>query len=419
LVLFGRPHSRAAPMIVIIDGGGFEALRQGLARAIGGVAIVALIAGAGACNSTTKATSSGKSFCGYDLAFFGALTGSSANLGINIEQGSQLAVNQFNATNGAGCITLEKFDSQGSPTVAPGQARKLVQNKKIIGIVGPAFSGESQVADPIFNDAGIPTITPSATNPPLATGGTVGGTPWKIFHRAVANDDAQGPADARFISEVLKPTRVFVADDQSTYGAGLATAVEGALPKGLVVGTDHTKGDGQQQDFGPTVTKVISSKATVFFYGGYYTNAGLIRKQLTAAGWTGTLMAGDGAYDPGLAKAAGNAAAAGTITSCPCAPTTSETTFFSAYKAAFPGQTAGAYSDVAYDAANMFLKGIAAGNTTVGALNTYIGAIDYKGVANEYKFTANGELDPTLIKIWEYKFDANGVPQALQAAPTS
>jgi branched-chain amino acid transport system substrate-binding protein len=408
-------------MIVFIDGGGFEALRQGLARAIGGVALVALVASAAACNSTSKANNSGKSFCGHDIAFFGALTGSSANLGINIEQGSQLAVNQFNAKNGAGCITLDKFDSQGDPTVAPGVARQLVQNKKIIAVVGPAFSGESQVADPIFNSSGIPMITPSATNPTLSTGGTATGTSWPTFHRAVANDNAQGPADARFIAEVLKPTKVFIADDQSDYGAGLASAVKAALPAGMVVASDHTQGDGKQQDFSSTVTKVVGSGATVFFYGGYYTNAGLIRKQLTAAGWTGTLVAGDGAYDPGLAKAAGNAAATGTITSCPCAPTTdaSEATFFNAYKTAFNGQSAGAYSDVAYDAANMFLQGIAAGKTTVADLNTYISAIDYKGVANEYKFTSTGELDPSLIKIWEYKFDANGQPVAFQAAPTS
>jgi branched-chain amino acid transport system substrate-binding protein len=405
-------------MIAIIDGGGFEALRQGLARAIGGVAIVALIAGAAACNSTSKTTSSGKSYCGHDIAFFGALTGSSANLGINIEQGAKLAVQQFNAANGAGCVTLATFDSQGDPTVAPGVARQLVANKKVIGIVGPAFSGESQVADPIFEQAGLPTITPSATNPALSTGGTAGGTPWKIFHRAVANDNAQGPADAHFIAEVLKPTKVFIADDQSDYGAGLATAVKGALPAGMVVGTDHTQGDGKQQDFSSTVTKIVGSGATVFFYGGYYTNAGLLRKQLTAKGWTGTMVAGDGAYDPGLAAAAGNAAAAGTITSCPCAPTANETTFFNAYHTAF-NQNAGAYSDVAYDAANMFLQGIKAGHTDPSSLNTYINGIDYKGVANEYKFTSTGELDPSLIKIWEYKFNDSGQPVGLQPAPTS
>src|SRR5690348_2537590 len=78
-------------------GGGVPTLRQVLARAIGGVAIIGLVAGAAACNkSSSSDTAGGNSKCGYELAFFGALTGSSANLGVNIEQGFELAVDQYN-----------------------------------------------------------------------------------------------------------------------------------------------------------------------------------------------------------------------------------------------------------------------------------------------------------------------------------
>ena len=66
----------------------------------------------------------------------------------------------------------------------------------------------------------------------------------------------------------------------------------------------------------------------------------------------------------------------------------------------------------------MFLQGIAAGNTTTDKLNTYLGSIDYKGVANEYKFTSAGELDPSLIKVWAFKVD-NGAVVPDQQAPTS
>ena len=119
-------------------------MRQVLARAIGGVAVLGLIAGAAACNSKSSSSGASGSGCGYHLAYFGALTGSSANLGVNIEHGFELAVDQYNDKHGAGCITPDKFDSQGDPSVAPGVARSLVSNKKIIGIVGPPFSGESQ-----------------------------------------------------------------------------------------------------------------------------------------------------------------------------------------------------------------------------------------------------------------------------------
>ena len=388
-------------------------MRQGLVRVLGGAAILALLAGAAACNSNNKSTTgSSNKNCGYKIAYFGALTGSSANLGVNIEQGAELAVDQYNDKNGANCITIQKFDSQGSPDVAPGLARSLVTDKKIIGVVGPPFSGESEAADPIFNDAGIPLITPSATRPSLSTHG------WKVFHRAVANDDAQGPAAAAYIQNVLKATKVFVADDQSAYGAGLADVVKSKLGS-AVVDTDKTAADGKQTDFSATVQKIVASGATAFFYGGYYQNAGLLRKQLTAAGWKGVQVGGDGVNDPGFAKAAGNDAAAGSVVTCPCAPASKASgTFVSDYKTKW-NTDAGTYSDVAFDAMNIFLKGIDAGNTTPDKMNTYINSVNYSGVANTYKFTSTGELDSSLIKVWAFKFDASGAVVPDQEAPKS
>ncbi len=387
-------------------------MRQGLVRALGGVAILAVIAGSAACNSTSKSSSSSGGKCGYELAFFGALTGSAANLGVNIEHGAELAVDQYNDKNGANCIKLDKADSQGSEQVAPGVARNLVTKKKLLGIIGPAFSGESAAADPIFDQAGIPMITPSATNPTLSTKG------WKTFHRAVANDQNQGPAVANYIKDVLKAQKVFVADDQSAYGAGLADQVKAKLGS-LVVGSDKTGGDGQQTDFSSVVQKIVASGATAFFYGGYYTNAGVLRKQLTQAGWKGVQLGGDGVNDPGYAEAAGNAAAAGSIVTLPAQPAAKAAgDFVSQYKAKWNVEP-GTYSDTAYDAANMFLKGIDAGNTTTSKMNTFLSTINYEGVGNTYKFTSTGELDPSQLKIWAFKVDANGVPQPDQQVPTT
>lgn len=380
-------------------------------RVIGSAAVAALLAGgAAACNrGTTTGSSEGKN-CGYAIAFFGALTGSAANLGINIEQGAELAGDQYNDKNGAGCITIKKYDSQGSPDVAPGLARKLVTDQKILGIVGPAYSGESEAADPIFNDAGIPLITPSATRTSLSTHG------WKVFHRAVANDDAQGPAAAAYMKNVLKAPKVFVADDQSAYGAGLADIVKQMLG-GTVAGSDKTAADGKQTDFSATVQKIVSSGATAFFYGGYYQNAGLLRKQLSGANWKGVMVAGDGVNDPGFAKAAGNNAAAGTVVTCPCAPASKAGGSFVPDYTAKWNVAPGTYSDVAFDATNIFLQGIDAGNTTPEKMLDYLNGVNYSGVANTYKFTTTGELDSTLIKVWAFKFDSNGMAQPDQEAP--
>ena len=376
-------------------------MRQVLARAIGGLAVIGLIAGAAACNSDGGSDDTASGNCGYKLAFFGALTGSSANLGVNIEQGFELAINQYNEKKGSTCIEVAKFDSQGEPGVAPGVARNLVADKKILGIVGPPFSGESEAADPIFEAAGIATVTPSATRVSLSANG------WKVFHRAVANDDAQGPAAGNYIKNVMKAEKVFVANDQSAYGAGLSEVVEKTLGT-AVVAKDKTEADGKQTDFSALVQKVQSSGATALFYGGYYTNAGIIRKQLTAAGWKGTLLGGDGMKDPGLSKASGTAAAVGTVVTCPCSPPEAAGgTFVNDYKAKW-NVAAGTYSDVAFDAANIFLQGIDAGNNTTEKLNTYLSTVNYKGIANTYKFTDKGELDPSLIKVWAFKFDQSG-----------
>jgi branched-chain amino acid transport system substrate-binding protein len=375
--------------------------------------VLAVIAGSAACNSTSKTTSSGGSKnCGFDLAFAGALTGSSANLGVNIEHGAELAVDQYNDKNGANCITFKKYDTQGDPAVAPGEARQAVADTKLVGVVGLPFSGESEAADPIFDSAGIPLISPSATRTTLSTHG------WKVFHRAVANDSNQGPAAANYIKNVLKSQKVFVADDQSAYGAGLSDIVKQTLGP-LVVGTDKTAADGKQTDFSATVQRIISSGATAFFYGGYYQNAGLLRKQLTQAKWTGVQIGGDGVKDPGFAEAAGNEAAAGSIVTCPCEPTEqAKGSFVTDYKAKW-GADAGSYSDVAFDAANIFLKGIDAGNTTPEKMQTFLSTVVYTGVANTYKFTSTGDLDPAYIKVWAFKFDANGQVVADQEAPKS
>lgn len=380
-------------------------MRQGLVRVVGGMAMMALVAGAAACNSSgggnNGGSASGKN-CGYEIAFFGALTGSAANLGVNIEQGAELAVSQYNDKNGANCITIKKFDSEGDPAKAPGLARQLVTDKKILGIVGPAFSGESEAADPIFNDAGVPQITPSATRPSLSEKG------WKFWHRGVANDNSQGPAAALYIKNVLKAQKVFVIDDQSAYGAGLADQVKNTLGS-LVVSTDKVAADGKQTDFSASVTKVVSSGADALFYGGYYQNAGLLRKQLSAAGWKGTMVAGDGVNDPGFIKAAGNEAAEGTILTCPCAPASKAGgSFVSDYKAKW-NVDPGTYSDVAYDAANIFLQGISQGNTTPDKMNNYLSSVNYQGVANTYKFTDKGELDPQFVKVWAFKVSGGQV----------
>ncbi|MEH0974290.1 branched-chain amino acid ABC transporter substrate-binding protein [Micromonospora sp. CPCC 205546] len=378
-------------------------MRQKLARVIGGVAMVALVAGGTACSSSDDAASGGDA-CGNKIAFFGALTGPSAALGINENNGVKLAVDKYNKENADCKVELVPLDSQGSPDQAPGLAQKAIDDTKILGIVGPAYSGESEAAGPLFNEAGLVTITPSATRPSLSEQG------WKTFFRAVGNDFSQGPAAGNYIKNVLKADKVFVIDDQSAYGAGLADEVKKLLGP-AVVGSDKVQGEGKQTEFSAVVTKVKAANVNAVFYGGYYQEAGLIRKQLTAAGVTAPMIAGDGVNDAAYITSAGAAAAEGTILTCPCQPAAeARGTFVQEFKA-LNGTDPGTYSDTAYDAANILLAGIKAGKTTREGLLEFVKGYSGEGVAASYKFVEGGELDPAQVKVWAFKVkDGKVVP---------
>jgi branched-chain amino acid transport system substrate-binding protein len=369
---------------------------------LGGVAILALVTvGAAACKKDAG-TTTGSKVCDVKIGFFGALTGDAAGLGIHMRNGVKLAIEQYNKENADCKVVLAEYDSQGDPAKAPALATSAVGDAKVVGVVGPAFSGETEATLDTFKAAGLPLITPSATRPSLSD------KDWGVFHRGVGNDFAQGPAAGRYIKNVLKSEKVFVVDDQSAYGTGLADEVKKVLGA-AVVGTDKVQV--KQTDFAATVAKIRSSGATALFFGGYYTEAGLLLKQLKGAGWTGTMVAGDGVNDANFAKVAGTGPAEGTILTCPCAPATSaKGTFVTDYKALI-GQDPGTYADVSYDVAKIFLAGIKAGKTSRADMLAFIDSYDAAGPATgvKYKFEKNGELDPSQVLVWAFEVKAGAV----------
>ncbi|GAA0518735.1 branched chain amino acid ABC transporter substrate-binding protein [Paractinoplanes deccanensis] len=386
-------------------------MRQSLARAIGGVAMVGLLVGAAACASDDEggSGSTDAAACGSKIAFFGALTGGNAQLGINIRDGAKLAVDQYNKANADCKVELVEKDSAGDPAQASGLATSIVQDAKVLGVVGPAFSGESKVANPILSKEGVVIITPSATNPALAAQGD------KTFHRALGNDASQGPGLALYMKDVMKVQKAFVVDDASEYGKGLADQVKQTL--GSVV-TSSAVVKEQQTDFGALVTQINSSGADSIFWGGYYREAAPFLKQYRDAGGKAKFVAGDGVKDQAFVDGAGAANAEGAILTCPCVPPEKAGgTFAADYKAA-TGREAGTYSAEAFDAANILLQGIKAGNSTREKLETFVDGYTGQGVTTSFKFQENGEIDPSAVAIWAYKVQGGKIV-ADQEAPKS
>jgi branched-chain amino acid transport system substrate-binding protein len=314
----------------------------------------------------------------YALALQFPETGDAGGLGAPMLKGAQLAIDEFNAENPDMCVELIKFDTQGDPAQAPALAQSAIDNAKILGIMGPGFSGETKAAMPLYQEAGLAVLSGSATNPDLTNSG------WTNFHRILADDSVQGPAIGKFIVEELGSSAVFVIDDASDYGKGLADQVTAAVGAG-VVGTDTI--DPAGTDYSAAVTAAGASGADTVFFGGYYAEAVKLSTQMADAGVEAQLVFGDGVKDQaGYADAAGPAAE-GAIIACPCKDGPED--FLAAWDAAY-GEVPGTYGAEYYDVANVFLSIIKAGATTREAVLAGLEAYDAAGITKNIKFLENG-----------------------------
>ena len=138
-------------------------------------------------------------------------------MGINIKNGVQLAIDQHNAANPGCQVQLKTFDTEGDPQKATQIAPQIVDDAFTIGLIGPAFSGETKATGQVFDQAGLVAATASATNVTLSENG------WKTFFRGLANDGVQGPSVANYLKNNLGNKKVCVVDDSTDYGLGLAT----------------------------------------------------------------------------------------------------------------------------------------------------------------------------------------------------
>ena len=269
-------------------------MRQSLIKAavplVAGALVLASLSGAAFANARHQAAA----VPNFDLAYEGPLSGGNAQLGLNMAYAVQYAVNQANSGKSAFGklpfkLTYIAKDDQGSATLSPTDAQELSSNSSVIAAVGPAFSGATKAAEPTFSSHSVATVSPSATLPALATYG------WKNFFRVVADDSVQGPADANWVVNTLKDKKLYVVDDASTYGVGLAGAFAVQAKKdGAHVTTGSFPGTTQCSDGTASPTQypddaavVVKANPQLLFYGGYYCDLGLLVERAAQGGLHG------------------------------------------------------------------------------------------------------------------------------------
>jgi branched-chain amino acid transport system substrate-binding protein len=327
----------------------------------------------------------------YSIAYEGPLSGDNQQLGINMLNGVQLAIDQANEKGSdlGFKLKLVKSDDVGDESKAPAAAAQVLQDSSVVGVIGPAFSGPTKATGKTYADAKMGLISPSATNPDLTSQG------FTTFHRVVPADNVEGLQAGDWLAKKAK--KVFVIDDLSEYGKGAADVVRAELKKDKVDVISEGV-DAKTDDYSTAATKVKQSGAQAMFYGGYDAQAAKLAKALKAANYTGIAMGGNGVKSSVFSQGSG-AAGDGWFFSCGCldavtAPGAKD--FTTAYKAKFNADPS-TYSPEAYDATNAMIEAIKAakssGSVTREAVAKAIGSLDYKGITTTIKFQSNGELE--------------------------
>ncbi|TCO53018.1 branched-chain amino acid ABC transporter substrate-binding protein [Actinocrispum wychmicini] len=370
------------------------------ALALAATASLALSACAGGSSGGGGSTSAGGGDApsSVKIGFMGDLTGGDSNIVIPPSLGAKMAIDEYNATNPKTKIELVKYDSQAKTEQATALVQKAITSDKIVGLIGPAFSGESKAVGAILDQAKIPSVSPSATNAGLAKNG------WKYWHRVVANDADQGPKIVDFLISAKSPKSAFVLSDDQEYSVGLADAMEQELKaKGITEQRDKFAKDAP--DYSSTVNKVKAANPDIIVFGGYYSQAGRLLKQLRDGGVKGTFATGDGSLDIQLVTGAGTAAAEGAVVGCPCLIPFEGTTgplkdWADKYKKA-AGADPAIYSTEGYDAATAFINAIKGGNTTGEKINEFLKTLSFEGVSKPIKFKDNGEPETNSIFVYQ------------------
>ena len=347
------------------------------------------------------------------------VSGLDAAGGLPAQYGVDLAVQQ-NADLGDGyTLSVRHFNYVGTagvdPAIGAADMTQAVSDPSIIAVVGPFNSGVARVEIPLLTRGHLVTISPSNTTPGLTKQqyAQADGVDFTQLHppgipeyyfRLPGTDDIQGKLDAQIAAAPpINAKTVFIVDDDSTYGIGLANYFANAFQKqgGTILGRMSVTGN-QASSFESLATTIADKQPDVLFYGGVSSSGGdLLMKALVVAGYDNPIVGGDGiAEDPNWVKAAGNVALPTYATVA--APDISQftsgaaATFVQQYKAAFPGALLIPYSAMAYDAAMIEIHAIkalisAGKSVTREHVRDQVAAIRYDGVTGRIAFDAGGD----------------------------
>jgi branched-chain amino acid transport system substrate-binding protein len=332
------------------------------------------------------------------IGVFMSMTGDTANFGISSTNGIKMATDEVNAAGGINGkqVELDVQDDRSDPSEAATIVTKFVTQDGVNAILGEVASSRSIAAAPIAQNAKIPMLTPSSTNPEVTKKGDY------IF-RSCFIDPVQGAAIAQFAARTLNAKRAgIMVDRKNDYSTGLEKFISQTFTKlggQMVVTQSYQAGD---QDFNAQITSIKGANPDVIFVPGYYGDVALFAKQARDKGITVPLVGGDG-WDAEQLYKIGGAALNGSFFSNHYSPYDQDPQvqkFVNDYKARY-NSIPDALAATAYDAARIMFDAIKRANSLDGkAIRDALAATkDFPGVTGKVTFNENRDAVKPIVMI--------------------
>lgn len=346
------------------------------------------------------------------VGVFNSLTGGTATFGISSTQGIQMAADEWNARGGllGKKIELIVEDDQSKPDEAALAVTKLINQNRVVGILGEVASSRTLAGAPIAQKAGIPLITPASTNPKVTQVGD-------FIFRVCYVDSFQGVVCARFATQKLGLKRLAILKDiKNDYSVGLADYFKQNVPSlGAEIVSEQSYSEGDT-DFRAQITAMKGANPDGIFIPGYYTEAGLIAKQVREQNITAVLIGGDGWDSPRTPEIGGDAVEGAFFCNHYSADDTNQMvqSFVSRYKERH-GYVPDAMAPLSYDAANLLFASIQKAGTADGRAvrDALAQTADFPGICGNVTIDAerNARKSAVMIQISGGKFTVYDVIQ--------
>lgn len=331
---------------------------------------------------------SGSNTSSYKIGFIGPMTGDNANYGIRISNAVKLAVSEINEKGGINGIPVDLIveDSEGNTEKGLASIEKLSSQDKVVGLIGPVFTGVAFAVGERVQAEGIPMITPSATHKDITSIGDY------VF-RTIVSDGLQGEVAGNYFYEVLGYRNIGVLYVKNDYSQGLYEGMSKAFEdRGGKIGCVETAQIGDK-DFKTQLTKLKASGVEAIYIPNYTVEMAQILEQASQLGVSAKFLSCDGFSDPEIYKLAPDYTD-GVIYIGPVQVEESEKyrDFYSKYENLY-GEGPDSFSCNGYDAAYVMFEALAQSGNDRTKLRDAIAAIkDFEGVNGTINFQSNGDL---------------------------